>query len=277
MAKNEFLPFGTGANANVLSNADYQALPARATGFSSGVAKSEQLNKAWRQATVMASVLGQFIADTSGNDVLDDGNMATLKNSLIAALNTQATGRLLNIRTITADGTYTPTVGTKKIKVTLTGGGASGGKSVATTSYARSGGAGGTRIAFIDAPASTVVIIGTGGQSTTTAGSVGFPGGNSSFGSLMLALGGTTSFGIGGGSSGSGFGFAGGNGNNGSSQSNNTFGGASYWGGGGSGYDPQGESTLNAAAPGSGGAGVNSGATGSGSGASGICIIEEYS
>ncbi|CAI1505516.1 Uncharacterised protein [Serratia quinivorans] len=30
MAKNEFLPFGTVANANVLLNADYQELPVRA-------------------------------------------------------------------------------------------------------------------------------------------------------------------------------------------------------------------------------------------------------
>lgn len=42
MAKNEFLPFGTAANANVLPNADYQALPARVAGFSGGVAKSEE-------------------------------------------------------------------------------------------------------------------------------------------------------------------------------------------------------------------------------------------
>ncbi|CAI0826510.1 Uncharacterised protein [Serratia liquefaciens] len=45
MAKNEFLPFGTAANANVLPNADYQALPARVAGFSGGVAKSEELTQ----------------------------------------------------------------------------------------------------------------------------------------------------------------------------------------------------------------------------------------
>ena len=55
-------------------------------------------------------------------------------------------GRLLNIVTFTKSGTYTPTKGTKKIKVTITGGGASGGKSAGSSTYARSGGAGGTRI-----------------------------------------------------------------------------------------------------------------------------------
>ncbi|WP_208093585.1 gp53-like domain-containing protein [Serratia ureilytica] len=86
MAKNEFLPFGTAANANVLPNADYLALPERSSGFNSGVAKSEQLNTVWRQASVIASVVAQFIADNSGQDVLDDGNVTTLKTNLEDAL-----------------------------------------------------------------------------------------------------------------------------------------------------------------------------------------------
>ena len=86
MAKNEFLPFGTAANDNVLPNADYQALPARSSGFNSGVAKSEQLNTVWRQGSTMAAVLGQFIADKTGRDVLDDGDLATLQANLQEAL-----------------------------------------------------------------------------------------------------------------------------------------------------------------------------------------------
>ncbi|ENG6107585.1 tail fiber protein [Serratia liquefaciens] len=86
MAKNEFLPFGTAANANVLSNADYLALPARPAGFTGGVAKSEELNKVWRQTSVMANVLAQFIADQSGQDVLDNGDLATLKTNLQDAI-----------------------------------------------------------------------------------------------------------------------------------------------------------------------------------------------
>lgn len=85
MAKNEFLPFGTAANANVLPNADYQALPARVAGFSGGVAKSEELNTVWRQGSTMAAVLGQFIAD-SGADALDNGDIDTLKDNFKEAL-----------------------------------------------------------------------------------------------------------------------------------------------------------------------------------------------
>ncbi|AIA47164.1 hypothetical protein L085_08585 [Serratia sp. FS14] len=86
MAKNEFLPFGTAANANVLPNADYQALPARTAGFSPGVAKSEELNTVWRQASVMASALGQFIAEKTEQDVLDNGDVSGLVDQLGIAL-----------------------------------------------------------------------------------------------------------------------------------------------------------------------------------------------
>lgn len=86
MAKNEFLPFGTAANANVIPNADYQGLPARTAGFSSGVAKSEQMNTVWRQGSTMAAVLGQFIADKTGQDVIDNGDLATLQANLQEAL-----------------------------------------------------------------------------------------------------------------------------------------------------------------------------------------------
>ncbi|MBH3072469.1 tail fiber protein [Serratia marcescens] len=92
MGKNEFLPFGTAANANVLPNTDYQVLPARAVGFGSGVAKSEQMNTVWRQASTMAAVLAQFIADQSGQDVLDNGDLATLQINLENAVGIIPTG-----------------------------------------------------------------------------------------------------------------------------------------------------------------------------------------
>jgi hypothetical protein len=86
MAKNDFKPFATGAGANVMSQSDWEALTALLTGFQSGKASSAQMNKAFRQASVMASVLAQFIADQSGNDVLDNGDSATILTNLIEAL-----------------------------------------------------------------------------------------------------------------------------------------------------------------------------------------------
>lgn len=193
MAKNEFLPFGTAANANVLSNEDYQVLPARAAGFSSGVAKSEQLNKAWRQATVMASVLGQFIADVSGNDVLDDGNTATLKNNLIAALNSQATGRLQNVQTFPASGTYKPTFGTKKIRVRVWGAGGGGAGMASASNVSIAGAAGAYAESLFDASeiTSLSVAVGAGGiNATANSATSGGGGGSSTFGTLITCTGG---------------------------------------------------------------------------------------
>ncbi|CNE11875.1 phage tail protein [Yersinia kristensenii] len=94
MAKNEILPFGIGANANVLTPAKYEALAARIGGFSSGVAASEQLNTVWRQSTFIASVLAQFIANRSNKDVLDDGGTAALLTNLELAIKTYANNNL---------------------------------------------------------------------------------------------------------------------------------------------------------------------------------------
>ncbi|HDL8415782.1 TPA: tail fiber protein [Yersinia enterocolitica] len=77
-----------------MTQAEYEALAARSGGFSSGVAKSEQLNKVWRQSSFMASVLADFIAARSGNDVLDNGNTATLLASLELAIKEYANSNL---------------------------------------------------------------------------------------------------------------------------------------------------------------------------------------
>ncbi|WP_440866504.1 hypothetical protein [Symbiopectobacterium purcellii] len=65
IAKNDFLPFATADGANVLSADEYQKLTSRSNGFSAGVARSQELNTVWRQASVIAHVVAQFIADTN--------------------------------------------------------------------------------------------------------------------------------------------------------------------------------------------------------------------
>lgn len=123
MAINNFKPFATGAGANVLSQADYESLAALSSGFQAGKASSAQINKALRQGAVMASVLAQFVADSSGNDVLDNGSTSAILANLKAGLLSAAPGRLLGLRVFTASSTYTPTPGTKSIEVEVQGGG----------------------------------------------------------------------------------------------------------------------------------------------------------
>lgn len=86
MAINQILPFGTVPGANVLTPADYQALAARLGGFSAGTAKSKELNTVWRQASFVTAMIAQYIADKSGQDVLDNGDLAALQAKFVAAL-----------------------------------------------------------------------------------------------------------------------------------------------------------------------------------------------
>ncbi|MEG1111435.1 MAG: hypothetical protein RSE65_12030 [Hafnia sp.] len=87
MPTNDIKPFAAAGGANVLTQAEYLALAALSTGFTSGKANSKEVNKAIRQATFISSVLAQFICDKSGSDVLDDGNVADLVTKLLSAIN----------------------------------------------------------------------------------------------------------------------------------------------------------------------------------------------
>jgi hypothetical protein len=87
MASNDFLPFAYGGGANVLSQSAYAALTTLLSGgYQSGVANSAQMNKTWRQSSIMAAVLAQFAADYSGSNSTDDGTTATLEANLVAAI-----------------------------------------------------------------------------------------------------------------------------------------------------------------------------------------------
>ena len=89
MATNNFKAFAIDPNANVTPQAEWEALPALLSGFTSGKAASAQVNKAIRQATTIAALVGQFIAN-SGADALDNadvnGLVTKFTNALIANL-----------------------------------------------------------------------------------------------------------------------------------------------------------------------------------------------
>ncbi len=87
MAINNFKAFALDPNANVMSQTDWEALPALLSGFNSGKASSAQVNKAIRQATTIAALVGQFIAN-SGADTLDNGDIDGLVTKFTNALTT---------------------------------------------------------------------------------------------------------------------------------------------------------------------------------------------
>ncbi len=84
MAINNFKAFALDPNANVTSQADWEALPALLSGFTAGKASSAQVNKAIRQASFIAAALAQYTANKSGQDVLDNGDL----NGFIAKMTT---------------------------------------------------------------------------------------------------------------------------------------------------------------------------------------------
>lgn len=88
---NDFLTFAGDPAANVMTQANYAnvSFTARLLGFSSGTALSLQLNKVWRQASLISTMLANFTVTETGLDMLDDGTtsgMTNLQNHFRAAV-----------------------------------------------------------------------------------------------------------------------------------------------------------------------------------------------
>ncbi|SVW93677.1 Uncharacterised protein [Klebsiella pneumoniae] len=192
MPTNDFKAFATGNSANVISQADYLALAALVSGFSSGKASSAQVNKALRQATVMANVLAQFIADSANVDVLDDGNTA----AILSNLKNSMPGRLLGVQVVTSSALITKSAGAKKWRIRALGAGAGSSAAPATAagqvSISNGGGAGAYAEGIYDVSAlsSATVTIGSGGVGGTAISPYGGDGGSTSVGTLISAPGG---------------------------------------------------------------------------------------
>ena len=84
MATNQLLPFASGENPNVIPFDDWNSLPARLTGFQSGIASSQQFNRILAQGGAAGYVLGQFVVDYAGRDA--DINAEDLYQGFLAAL-----------------------------------------------------------------------------------------------------------------------------------------------------------------------------------------------
>lgn len=92
MATSDFKQFASAAGANVQALSAYEASSALATGFVTGVASSAAINRAIRQATIIAAMIGQFIVDNSGANAVDDGTIATLESNFRSAVISAAGG-----------------------------------------------------------------------------------------------------------------------------------------------------------------------------------------
>lgn len=66
---NEFLPFAEAENANLIPFAEWQNAAARLSGFSSGIARSNQINRAIAQGANISYAIAKFIERTLKEDV----------------------------------------------------------------------------------------------------------------------------------------------------------------------------------------------------------------
>ncbi|WP_240123037.1 carbohydrate kinase [Escherichia coli] len=223
-------------------------------------------------------------------DIKSDGAAAisTALTNLGLVDDSGVVGRLLNTQVITSSGTYTPTPGTRKIKVILTGGGGGGSSVIATsfsqTAFGGGGGSAATCIGIFDLEdiSDFSVVIGAGGTA-------GNPGGTSTFNGMSAGCGGggsgvntpaTGTGGTAGTATGGLINIHGGHGSDGQVGSYYSFGNgaASFWGGGGRSGAANG---IAAKAYGAGGgAAYDTAFSGvlkaGGTGAPGICVIEEF-
>jgi hypothetical protein len=85
---NQFVPFATGAQANVEDIAAYIGDPETGSGHISGIASSSRANRAWRQGTFVGAGLTGFMMDVLGTDIVDNGDLAAFIAQLEAAFKT---------------------------------------------------------------------------------------------------------------------------------------------------------------------------------------------
>lgn len=213
---NEFIPFcPTDSGTNLLTQAAYTASSDRTLGNQPGVASAKLNNKAIRQATAVAASFAQYVADSKGVNVLDDGVAATLLTQINGAFSrnlpiftTYLSGSgtfnksyVFNITagSATVGATYTNNGNTYTVKATV----ASATKVIMTGSAAplaegtltKSAGTGDSSLIFKAVTSALYIRVravggggGGGGSSTTAAanGGTGGTGGTTTFGTSLI-------------------------------------------------------------------------------------------
>lgn len=160
-----------------------------ANGISPTIINAEMLNTFQRELVNVVEGAGMEL------DPADDNQVAKAIEKKVGG------GRLLNIKTFTSSGTYTPTPGTRYVIVEAVGGGGGGGGcsspdsgSVSSAAGGNSGSHGKGRYAVSSNIAVTIGSGGDGGNasSSSTGATVGVAGGETRFGNLLICPGGNS-------------------------------------------------------------------------------------
>ncbi|OWO84481.1 hypothetical protein B5C26_05520 [Photorhabdus luminescens] len=94
--KNDFKAFSISDNANIVSQEKYEGNEGLLTGFPPNTISIDLLNKVLRQSSIISSVVADFIATQSSDNILDDGDIIKLTAQLNRALEQKITAEVPN-------------------------------------------------------------------------------------------------------------------------------------------------------------------------------------
>lgn len=221
MPENDFLPFcPNDTGSNLESQSAYAIDTSRTNGNQVGVASSQLVNKALRQATYIVSQFAQFMANYTGDDIVDDATPPKLLAQIGAAFGilppvftryaTGGGGTITGTHNLsyyffiasgnaTASATYTNNGITYTVSKTVSGGlqlvcTGSGAPQLSGT-LTKASGTGDSSLTFYAFRAPVFLKVkgvggGGGGQGSGTSPGNGTKGGDTTFGSLITAGGG---------------------------------------------------------------------------------------
>lgn len=86
MPANQIVLFASGTGANTYAPAVWPTKPEVSFGYQVGIADATSVNTALRQTSFVAAMIGQYTADLSGKDTLDNGDIPTFENNFKLAL-----------------------------------------------------------------------------------------------------------------------------------------------------------------------------------------------
>lgn len=115
----DYIPYATGGGAVVMSQPNY--ITDAPNGVSTGLADPTFANKSWRQSSMIAAAVANFIANTLGINVLDDGNLSVLITNLTAALQVAGASGYSQGMGVPTNLAIAASVGSNQLTVSLVG------------------------------------------------------------------------------------------------------------------------------------------------------------
>ena len=101
----DYLPCAVAAGNNADTQANFVGSGYQLNGFVNGIAQPFQANKLWRQSSMIAAAVANFISNQLQIPVLDDGNIAELITNLTNAIASAAQGAQQRLVTVAFSAT----------------------------------------------------------------------------------------------------------------------------------------------------------------------------